>query len=63
VVWVGHGGPTELTNLVFACARHHARLHQPGWRAKLLPDATLEITEPNGIVRCTSPPRASPLEW
>jgi hypothetical protein len=29
----------------------------------LLPDATLEVTDPDGMVRCTSPPRASPLEW
>jgi hypothetical protein len=60
VRWVTQGGTTELANLVLACSRHHHPLHQPGWGAKLLPDATFEVTDPDGIVRCTSPPRASP---
>ena len=60
VRWVTHGGATELDNLVLVCTRHHHRLHQPGWQAKLLPDATFEVTQPDGIVRCTSPPRADP---
>jgi hypothetical protein len=60
VRWVTHGGTTDLANLVLVCSRHHHRLHQPGWEAKLLPDATFEVTDPDGIVRCTSPPRASP---
>ena len=58
VVWVAQGGPTELANLVLVCARHHHRLHQPGWHAKLRPDATFEVTDAHGLVRCTSPPRA-----
>ena len=60
VRWVTHGGATELDNLVLVCTRHHHRLHQPGWQAKLLPDATFEVTQPDGIVRCTSPPRSDP---
>ncbi len=60
VVWVTHDGTTELANLVLLCARHHHRLHQPGWHAKLLPDATFEVTDPGGLVRATSPPRADP---
>jgi hypothetical protein len=62
VVWVTRGGPTELANLVLVCARHHHVLHQPGWHAKLLPDGLLEVTAPNGDVRCTSPPRAE-VPW
>ena len=62
VVWVTRGGPTELANLVLVCARHHHRLHQPGWHAKLLPDGTFEVTAYNGEVRCTSPPRAE-VPW
>ncbi len=58
VVWVTQGGPTELANLVMVCSRHHHVLHQPGWHAKLLPDATFEVTGPDGQVRSTSPPRA-----
>jgi hypothetical protein len=58
------GGPTEILNLVLLCSRHHHLLHQPGWHAKLLPDATLEVTDPRGRVRTTTPPglrRAPPL--
>jgi len=60
VVWVTHDGPTELANLVLVCSRHHHRLHQPGWHAKLRPDATFEVTDSDGLVRCTSPPRGMP---
>ena len=60
VQWVTKGGPTQIGNLVLVCARHHHRFHQPGWQAKLLPDATFEVTDPNGLVRCTSPPRRDP---
>jgi hypothetical protein len=58
VVWVTQGGPTEPANLVLLCSRHHHVLHQPGWHAKLLPDATFEVTDPDGLVRGTSSPRA-----
>ncbi|HET6832256.1 MAG TPA: DUF222 domain-containing protein [Acidimicrobiales bacterium] len=51
-----HGGPTQLSNLVLLCSRHHHLLHTPGWHAKLLPDATLEITNPHGHTRTTTPP-------
>lgn len=59
VVWVTHGGPTDLANLALVCSRHHHVLHQPGWHAKLLPDATFEVTDPGGAVRSTSPPRSA----
>ena len=62
VVWVTRGGPTELANLVLLCSRHHHLLHQPGWHAKLRPDGGFETTDPDGIVRCTSPPRAE-MPW
>jgi HNH endonuclease len=60
VTWVSNGGTTDLDNLVLVCTRHHHRLHQPGWQAKLRPDATLEVTDGDGLVRCTSPPRTRP---
>jgi Domain of unknown function (DUF222)/HNH endonuclease len=58
------GGPTHLANLVLVCSRHHHFLHHPRWNAKLLPDATLEVTDSRGRVRSTTPPnpyRAPPL--
>ncbi|MGH9230796.1 MAG: HNH endonuclease signature motif containing protein, partial [Acidimicrobiales bacterium] len=54
------GGPTRLLNLVLLCSRHHHLLHHPGWHAKLLPDATLEVTNPQGRVRTTTPPSSRP---
>jgi hypothetical protein len=45
---------------VMLCSRHHHLLHRPGWHAKLLPDATLEITDPQSRVRATSPPSGRP---
>jgi Ser/Thr protein kinase RdoA (MazF antagonist) len=32
------------------------RLHRPGWKAKLHPDASLEVTGPDGATRVTRPP-------
>ncbi len=58
------GGPTQISNLVLVCTRHHHLFHHPRWHTKLLPDATLEVTDPQGRVRTTTPPnpdRAPPL--
>ena len=55
-----NGGPTDLDNLVLLCRRHHRRLHRPGYRAKLLPDATFEITWPDGRTDRTDPPGILP---
>jgi hypothetical protein len=59
-----YGGSTNLSNLVLLCSRHHHLLHRPRWHAKLLPDNTLEITDPQGRVHTSHPPgarRAPPL--
>jgi hypothetical protein len=60
VRWVTHGGATALDNLVLLCTRHHHLLHTPGWHAKLLPDGTLEVTDPQGHVHTSDPPTHRP---
>ena len=49
-------------NLVLLCSRHHHVLHQPGWHAKLRPDGTFEVTDPEGRVRGTAPPHAETMQ-
>ena len=56
VRWVLDGGPTALDNLTLQCSRHHHLLHTPGWHAKLLPDNTLEVTDPRGHIHTSDPP-------
>ena len=60
VRWFSEGGATAIANLVLLCSRHHHRLHLPGWKAKLSPDAAFEVTDPAGRVRVTRPPGADP---
>ncbi|MGG5257618.1 HNH endonuclease signature motif containing protein [Phycicoccus avicenniae] len=48
-------GPTSATNLVCLCRRHHRVKQRPGWRAVLLPDATMRWTDPTGRTRTTDP--------
>lgn len=50
------GGETNLANLALLCSRHHHLVHRPGWSVKLLPDATLEVTTPEGRVLTGRPP-------
>jgi hypothetical protein len=56
VWWWEHGGPTDLDNLLPICNRHHHCVHDRGWKLKLLPDRTLEITLPDGETMTTGPP-------
>jgi len=52
-----HGGETTQDNLVLLCWRHHHDFaHHPHWHLKLLPDATVEVTTPNGRVLTSHPP-------
>jgi Domain of unknown function (DUF222) len=60
VRWVLDGGPTSLDNLTLQCSRHHHLLHTPGWHAKLLPDATLVVTTPDGRTLEGQPPGRPP---
>ncbi len=54
------GGTTSIDNIALLCGRHHRKLHGAGWHAKLLPDATFELTDPQGHTRQTKPARAGP---
>jgi hypothetical protein len=58
VQWFSAGGATRIDNLVMLCSRHHHRLHQPGWDAKLTPDGAFRVTHPDGTTRTTHPPGA-----
>ncbi len=60
VWWWEHGGPTDLDNLLPICNRHHHCVHDLGWKLKLLPDRTLEITLPDGETMTTGPPSRGP---
>jgi len=50
------GGRTDIDAIALLCRRHHTLLHKPGWHAKLLPDATFEVTDPRGNTRTSRPP-------
>ena len=54
-----HGGATDHDNLLLLCSRHHHHVHKHELTVKLLPDATVDITWPDGRQR-TSRPRGRP---
>jgi hypothetical protein len=60
VIPVSEGGATSIDSTFLGCRRHHTILHQPGWHAKLLPDGTVEVTDPGGNVRVSRPPGTGP---
>ena len=49
----------NLSNLVLLCSKHHHVIHLPDWRLALKPDATLEVTDPQGRVRTSDPPASA----
>ena len=48
-------GLTDLENLVLLCNRHHHFVHRHDLQLKLLPNAELEVTLPDGTVRISQP--------
>jgi Domain of unknown function (DUF222) len=59
IQWWRHLGPTNLDNLVLLCNRRHHHVHRHKLQLKLLPNADLDITFPDGTTR-TSQPRGQP---
>jgi Domain of unknown function (DUF222) len=49
------GGTTDIAAMRLLCSGHHRLRHQPGWTAKILPDATYEITNPHGKTFSSKP--------
>ncbi len=45
--WID-GGTTDIAAMRLLCHGHHRLRHQPGWTAKILPDATYEAVSPAG---------------
>ncbi len=56
-------GGTDQSNLVLLCWRHHHDFaHHPQWHLKLLPDATVKVTKPDGqVLTSHSGHRAAPI--
>ncbi|MGA8047934.1 MAG: HNH endonuclease signature motif containing protein [Dermatophilaceae bacterium] len=48
-------GSTTATNLICLCRRHHRVKQRRRWRVRLLPDGTVEWTDPRGAVVRTEP--------
>ncbi len=55
------GGPTVLSNIVSVCRRHHALLHEGGFRVELTP-AGARFFRPDGRVVPAAPPVRGPAE-
>jgi len=52
-----NGGETKLTNLCKLCHRHHACVHEGGFRVELLPDGELRFYRPDGRLIPNAPER------
>ncbi|HVE98190.1 MAG TPA: DUF222 domain-containing protein [Mycobacteriales bacterium] len=49
VIYWSAGGPTDLSNLVLLCSRHHTVVHAQGFGLTLRPDRTLKVTTGDGV--------------
>jgi hypothetical protein len=57
------GGTTEYSNLVLLCSRHHHIVHLEQLALKLLPNAELHVTWPDGRERVSQPRGEPPRTW
>ncbi len=55
IAWT-RGGPTNLTNLVLLCTRHHWQVHEGRWQLYLYPKGHIEVVRPP--LDFAAPPRA-----
>jgi len=53
--WERDHGLTDLSNLALVCSFHHHKLHDAGWTLTAQPDASWQLTRPDGTV--VEPPR------
>lgn len=58
ITWWGHGGRTELSNLVLLCSFHHRLVHEHGWRVRRDSDGRVRWFRPDGTGY-----RAGPSPW
>jgi hypothetical protein len=57
VTWFGHGGHTDINDLLPLCRHtHHHKAHEGLWRFKLDANRNLTITYPDGTTMTTGPP-------
>ena len=50
------GGPTDLSNLLPVCSRHHHLIHTHQWHITLHPDRSITITDHNNQTITQTPP-------
>ncbi|BAN04295.1 HNH endonuclease signature motif containing protein [Ilumatobacter coccineus] len=64
VHWATQHGPTDLSNLVPLCERHHHLVHEGGWGLAMTPERSATWTRPDGTVHHIGPaadrPRPAP---
>jgi hypothetical protein len=46
-------GPTDISNLVPLCSRHHHLAHEGGWTLTMTPHRTVTWTRPDGTIHST----------
>ncbi len=58
----GHGGFTDLKDLLPTCPHHHHLVHEGGWTLTLALDRTLTILRPDGELHATCPIQIHPRQ-
>lgn len=54
--WVADEGPTDLSNLITLCGRHHTFLHEGHWHIEGDPSGQVEFVRPDGRRYTGAPP-------